>query len=346
MAKKPYRVEVSYPSKGKPKYFLVKDVKVRGKKRKVTKYLGSGNPPSPEELKKFRETYAYDIEAKAARKKAELSAPLFQSDYLTTSELTKLEELRFIFQRFNELLTVNEAEAYEKNFEVSYISGTTSIEGNTLTLDQTKGLLFSGLAPKDKTLREINEIQNFRKVIIYRKKYRGKITLDFIRHLHALIMDNIDTESAGTFRRTDDVVIGNCPIDLAPAIMIEEELTKAINDYYAFLGSEMHPFEAAVLFHYSFEVVHPFADGNGRVGREIFNCMLTRERFPRLLFLGKDRELYIDALQLGNKGEYGRMVSTLASLILSQRSDILSNNLKRVVVPPQKKGQLRLTDFD
>lgn len=345
MARGVYRVEVSYTKTGKPRYFLVKDIKVKGKKRKVAKYIKSGEAPSNEELERFKRDHAYELELKAARKKAELSAPHYSSDLLERGMVADLEELRFIFQRFEELLTVNEAEVYERDFEVNYVSGTTKIEGNTLTLEQTKDLLLAGIFPKDRSSREIYEVDNFKKVIRYRNSYKKKVNLDFIRNMHAHVMDNIDVESAGTFRRTDDVVIAGCPMDLAPAAVIEDELAQAVDDFYSDLKVGRHPFEAAIIFHYRFETIHPFSDGNGRVGREILNFMLMREKFPKLLFLGKDRELYISALRMGNEGRLGEMVSSLAELILSQRMGILVKNLEKVIEPPVKSGQLRLTDF-
>ncbi len=345
MARGAYRVEVTYSKYGKPKYFLVKDILVKGKKRKVLKYIKTGDAPSNDELDRFKREHAYQLELKAARKKAELSADHYSSDLLGKDVIADLEELRFVYQRFEELLTVNEAEVYERDFEINYVSGTTRYEGNTLTLEQTKDLLLAGILPKDRTSREIYEVDNFKKVIRYRNSYKKKVNLDFIRNLHALIMDNIDVESAGTFRRTDDVIIAGCSMDLAPAAVIEDELIQAVNDYYSDLKSGKHPFESAILFHYRFETIHPFTDGNGRVGREVLNFMLMRERFPKLLFLGKDRELYISALKLGNEERPGEMVSLLAELILSQRMDILVKNLEKVIEPPVKGGQMRLSDF-
>ena len=132
---------------------------------------------------------------------------------------------------------------------------------------------------------------------------------------------------------------------MAPSILIEEELLKIIDEYYTKLNEGKYPFEEAVIFHYKFEMVHPFTDGNGRVGREIFNYLLTRSRYPKLLFLGKDRDTYIKALQFGNEEKYADMVQIFVNLIISQRLPILKTNLKKVVVPPKKTGQLRLTDF-
>jgi Fic family protein len=92
-------------------------------------------------------------------------------------------------------------------------------------------------------------------------------------------------------------------------------------------------------------MIHPFTDGNGRVGREIFNYMLTRIGYPKLLFLGSDRTTYIKSLKMGNDEKYADMIEVFSDLITKQRLDILKENLKKVVVPPKKTGQLRITDY-
>jgi len=346
MPRKPYRVEVNYPKTGKPKYFLVKDVKVKGKKRKIRKYIGSGFvAPSASDVEHYRKKYAYNIELRAAKKRAELSSGLYHYQYLDAEQLRAIEEIRHIYKTFTSLLTTDETSYYEQDFEVNYVKGTTSIEGNTFSLEETHDLLVNNLAPKEKPLREINEVQNFRKVKTYRDKYRGKISVNFIKTLHSLIMSNIDLESAGAFRRIDDVGITGCDLAVTPAIMIEPELNKIIDDYYKRIDEGYHPFEEIVMFHYKFEMIHPFTDGNGRVGREIFNCMLTRNGYPRLLFLGSERDTYIGALRLGNNEKNAPMIELFSDLIIEQRLSILTKNLERVVVAPQKTGQLRLTDF-
>ena len=344
MPRKPYRVEVNYPKTGKPKYFLVKDIKVKGKKRKVRKYIGV-IPPTKEIVERYRELYAYDMEIRAAEKRAELSTDFYKREFLTDEYTQRIETIHYIYKAFTELLTVSETAVYERNFEVTYVQGTTSIEGNTITEEQTYNLIVNGIIPENKSLREINEVQNFIKVKNYRDHFRGKITLDFVKTLHAFIMNNIDFESAGVFRRTDDVGIVGCDLAVTPSILIEKELQKIIEDYYIKIQDGWHPFEAAVLFHYHFEMIHPFMDGNGRVGREIFNYMLMRAGYPKLLFLGGDRELYIQSLRFGNDEKYSDMIDIFCFLINKQRYNVLRENLEKVVIPPKKTGQVRLTDF-
>ena len=346
MGRRPYRVEMTYPKDRhrKPQYYLAKDVWFKNKKGKVKKYLGT-DQPSEEELEKYRKEYAYELELKAAQKKAEFSSIFYESEYLTDNQIKGLEEIRFIYKTFTELLTINEINAYERRFEVSYVQGTTSIEGNTLSIGEAHDLLVNGILPEEKTLREINEVQNFIKVKEYREKYKKRITINFIRNLHSMVMDNIDFESAGVFRRADDIFIIGCDLRVTPSIMIKMELEESIKEYYLRLDEKKHPFEEAVLFHYKFEMIHPFTNGNGRVGREIFNYMLNRSGYPKLLFLGKDRDAYIKYLHMENEENYGHMIEGFASLITSQRMDKLKENLKKVVIPIEKTGQMRLTDF-
>ena len=345
VSEKPYRVEVSCPKDAKERYYFVKDVRVGDKKGKVRKYLCSEKVPTYGELEDYRKRFGPELERKAAKKAGELGVLKYNTEFLTTDLLSKLEELKYLYKQFNTLLTVNEQTAYEEKFEVCYIQGTTSIEGNTFTREETHELLYHGVVPSSKSLREVNEIQNFKKVKTYRDTYRGKVTIEFIKNLHSLIVQNIDDESAGMFRRTDDIGIIGCDLQVTPSLIIEDELQRIIDYYYQRSEENYHPFEEAAMFHYFFEMIHPFADGNGRVGREIFNYMLTRSHYPKMLFLGDDRSLYLDGLKRANEDNYSDLVALFANLIISQRMDILLKNLENLIGKRPQGSQRRLNDF-
>lgn len=344
MPRKPYRVELIYRKSG-PTYYLVKDVKVGTTKRKIRKYLGKKQPTMEEKIQ-YSIDFSFEMELKAIQLRAKLESKLYKSTNLNQEQIENIETIKHLYHKFNELLTTSEVDVYEENFEVNYVKGTTSIEGNTLNLKETYDLLIKGIAPKGKELREINEVQNFKNVRKYRDSYKRKITIGFIKKLHAFIMDNIDTESAGKFRRVDDIGIVGCDISVTPSILINEELGRIIAEYYENISNKnISPFEAAILFHYYFEIIHPFTDGNGRVGREILNFMLMRSGYPKMLFLGESREKYIEALRYGNSEDYSKMIEIFYDIITEQRLNLLMKNFAKVIVEPPVIGQLRLTDF-
>jgi len=345
MRELPYRFEKKKASDGAIHTYIVKDVQVEGQKTKVYVPIDPSLTITDSNASEIKERYALEIETKTIEKRAELYASKYSSAYLTRELILQVETIRSLYQRTSELFTVSELDNYERDFELHYVHGTTVIEGNTLTLKEVGQVLEHGINPEKKTLREINEVQNFKRVKKYRDSFKGRITLNFIKRLHEFIMNNIDVESAGTFRRTDDIRIAGSDIIPTPSLIIQNELEGRISDFYKKIDAKSHPFEQIVLFHYQFEIIHPFSDGNGRVGREILNYLLSQYGYPKFVFPGKHREQYIRALLFGNNEKYQEMVEEIAALLLDQYSEVLQSNLKNVVIPIKEKGQRSLEDF-
>jgi Fic family protein len=88
----------------------------------------------------------------------------------------------------------------------------------------------------------------------------------------------------------------------------------------------MHPVEMATEFHARFEAIHPFTDGNGRVGREIFNFMITRQGFPALNFNVKFRDEYLDGLEMAQKEDSALIMSYILKNYIQQMRTRLQNN--------------------
>ena len=318
-----YRIE-SQHLKSSEIYYLVKDVRVKERTLKVRDRIGKTQPTQQEELELIS-TPNINLEVKAFNKKVTLSKGQVKARYLKLDDLLKLERTKYWREFFSLFLTTSEEQYFEELGEVDYVHGTTAIEGNTFTIQQVDDLLRKGVSPSGKSLREVNEVQNYLKVREYRESYGGRVTIPFIRRLHTLVMDKIEAQSAGTFRRIDYIGIRGVDDAVTPAILIEGELQRIIGEYYKNLKMGWSPFEEAVLFHYRFEMIHPFTDGNGRVGREVLNHMLTRAGYPRLIFTKTGREEYIDALHQGNRGLFEPMVSKFVGLLMDRRADLFED---------------------
>jgi fido (protein-threonine AMPylation protein) len=338
MAEFKYRLEKAKENK----YFLVRNASFKGRHGKVRKYLGT-TEDIWEDLNKNIVEYSYELEIKAAENVADMAFAYYISDYMNESVIKEIEQLRFLYNSYTGALNKTELDVYLENSEVVYIHGTTAIEGNTLTISDTRKLLNEDIIPDKKELREIHEVKNYKKVQLYREKHKGKINLAFIRKLHSLVMDNIDYETAGVFRKADNIFIYGRDIIPTPVDLIEDELQESINVFYENIKNKKNPFEQAILFHYGFEKIHPFTDGNGRTGREILNFLLEKEGYPRLIILKESRKDYLSALERGDENKHIEMVNTFAKLALDFYSPMLAD-LRNVLIPA--KGQTTLTNFD
>ena len=272
-------------------------------------------------LLKFK--FARGLIEKAKSTRVFLTSHYYELHYISLELMQTFEKIAVTAQIMFHFLPIHEQAIYKQQFEMKYIHGTTSIEGNTLSLQQVRDLIEYDAIPQGKSKREIFEVSNFEKVLEYRNAYKGKITLSFIKKLHDFIIRGTGEVEAGAFRRTDDIAIVGYDFSQCPSLLIEEQLQQIIDDYYSKLQSKCHPFEQAVIFHLHFETIHPFDDGNGRVGREIFNYMITKEGYPPMLFLGEERELYISALKAGNSDKFQDMVGMFIDMYLNRYHSLL-----------------------
>lgn len=320
-----YRIE-SQKLKRSEIFYLVKDVRTGDSTAKVRIKLGYAMPEL-QEAERLTTTPNVELEVRALERRLERISSV--ASFLTADELQKIEETRFWTPLFKMFLSASEYEQVETLHEIEQITGTTAIEGNTLTAQQVEDLLWKGIAPQGKPVREQLEVLNAKSAADFRRDYGGKVSLAFIRRLHALMLDKIN-DQAGSFRRIDSVAILGEDNAVTPAILIETELDEAIRNYYSRLRNGANAFEEAVIFHERFEMIHPFIDGNGRVGRELLRHMLAQAGYPDVLIRRENRERYINALRDGHGKRTREMVKAFYDLLLMDgRADIFREILSK-----------------
>jgi len=187
-----------------------------------------------------------------------------------------------------------------------------AIEGNTLTLRETKVVL-EGITVGGKSLREHFEATNHRDAILYVEAIVAKheaLTEWQVRNLHALVLKSIDADQAGRYRQENVVIAGAST--MPPDFMHLPAEMAGLMHWYDDAGA-MHPIERAAELHTRFVKIHPFVDGNGRTGRLLLNFELLKMGYPPAIIRKEDRLDYYDALDTACvSGDFSEITSLVA----------------------------------
>lgn len=184
-------------------------------------------------------------------------------------------------------------------FDVELTYNSNAIEGNTLTITETKVILEEGLTiGRGKSLREHLEVINHQEAINYIEDIVNKnidISERVIKDLHAIILKNIDNKYAGVYRKNNVLISGSKhrPVEY---MLVEEKMNGLIH-WYDEMKDKLHPVELAALFHFKYVYIHPFIDGNGITGRLLMNLILLRNGYPMAVIKNEDRSEYMKALE-------------------------------------------------
>ncbi|MCU7209644.1 Fic family protein [Turicibacter sp. 1E2] len=187
----------------------------------------------------------------------------------------------------------------KKYFDVEFTYNSNAIEGNTLTITETKVILEDGLTiGGGKSLREHLEVLNHKEAIDYVQDVVSKefdLSERVIRDLHHIILKSIDNSNAGVYRKANVLISGS--MHRPPEYFLVEDKMKELLDWYHENKETMHPVKLAALFHFKYVYIHPFLDGNGRSARLLMNLILLRNGYPLTIIRNSDRVDYMSALE-------------------------------------------------
>jgi Fic family protein len=230
-------------------------------------------------------------------------------------------------------------QAFLQKVKIEFTYNSNKIEGNTITYGQTVKLLRDLVTPKGATAGEVLDMVNHHLVLntIFKNYHSREITEESIKELHAALMKNIEqwnddsSFSPGKYKAFENVTVRSTgkiykfmqPADVAKAMaeLIRETNAKLSNSDAS--DPDRHPLTIAVFFHQRFlNEIHPFDDGNGRIGRIFTNLILIKKGYPPLFIQDVDRLEYLRRFELTEK-EPNAMLNFLADrLIESLRAKI------------------------
>ena len=212
-----------------------------------------------------------------------------------------------------------------------------AIENSTLSLEETEKILLQIDLDRFISEREIFETKNLARVVSYinKRAKEQELNSDLILLLHKMLMSNIRDEIAGRFRKDDEYVRVGSHI-APPPKEINESLEKMFSEYNATNHENIIKRIARLLL--AFEYLHPFNDGNGRIGRVINNYLLIREGFVPINIKFIDRKKYYDAFkEFDEKG-----VTTIMEEIVGKA---LTNSYHKRLAYLEGKKIIVLSDY-
>jgi len=277
--------------KGKNKiFYLAHSFREGGKVKKIRKYLGSNI--SENDITERSEKARKEIESLILDYK-KLRDPLHT--VLSKKEIKQIENLI----SKSDLSIEHLSEKEWLNFSELFTYDTNAIEGSTVNFNEVKSILEENKWP-DKLKWEISETYGVAEALKYIRKTKNHLSLDLIKTLHSVVFKN-SKPFAGKFRGKGIEVavvdsLGQVIHRGAPQKNVAF-LLKELVKWYGKNKNKYHPIVLAAVVHNQFENVHPFQDGNGRVGRLLLNNILLKHGLPPVNIELKNRSEYYRSLQ-------------------------------------------------
>lgn len=213
------------------------------------------------------------------------------------------------------------------DFNIKNTYHSNAIEGNTLTLYETKVILEEGITVSGKSLREHLEVNNHKEALEYVEELvNAKVALSqrVIKDIHAIVLQGIDRKIAGTYRDVPIIISGANHIP-TPYEKIQDEMDLLIEWYNN--SYDLHPVERASLLHAKFVNIHPFADGNGHTARLLLNFELMKSGYLPIIIEKESRINYYEALDISGTSEdyspFTNFIVTREINTLESRLDLL-----------------------
>ena len=245
------------------------------------------------------------------------------------------EELNHLYDKLKNArpLSPESVRRLSEDFLIDYTYNSNAIEGSTLTLEETALVLKEGVTVGGKPLKHHLEAIGHRDAYYFVEdlvKKKISVSEKTIKDIHSLVL--MDRQMDKGVYRSVPVRVGS--FHPCQPYEVPEQMERLMLDYSGDM-QKLHVVERAAVFHLRFETIHPFIDGNGRVGRLLINLELMKEGYPPVNVKFTDRTKYYDSFS--HYRDHDNDASQMIRLIGGYAAD----ELKRYIGIAEQSDRLR-----
>ena len=248
---------------------------------------------------------------------------VYNEDHINADKLEIIDDFKEVYNNHAKSLPKTVLEKEDADFVIRFTYNSNAIEGNRLTLRETYLVIKEKQIPSGVPAKDYNEAINGKACLDFLKKYKGKLTIEFIEKINYILTKDTGVLYPGILRFFPVKIEGT---DFVPPN--EKDVPKLLKEMIKFYYEnkrKLHPFVMACLVHAKFVEVHPFEDGNGRTGRALMNWIIMKADYPRLFIPFKNRQQYYEAIDLHNEKKYKEYCSKMFEIMLDQLGGKVAN---------------------
>ncbi|HLC74833.1 MAG TPA: Fic family protein [Candidatus Nanoarchaeia archaeon] len=249
-----------------------------------TKYLGKELPSN------LREQMQHFFEAIASLTAHNLNG----SSYFLNEYAEAIEKAKFKYIMLNHELFEKEKHLFKTLFYILFVLNSNRSEGSEVTREDIEKIMTSKIKPKTTIDKEI---VNSVAAINFAFSGEMKWNIKSIKHIHHTLFWDLHPVIAGKFKKVNNIV-GNSTTSWKE---VPQEMKKLLKWFHN-NKKTMYPAQLALEFHWRFEAIHPFQDGNGRVGRILLNSFLVQQGYAPVIYFTENHTAYCHAISKAVSG--------------------------------------------
>lgn len=298
-------------------YFNYTLSEIPGKKRfHLSKYIGLQLPPNIKDL--LLDFFEKDVAKKAIENTSEDI-----KNYFYPGSLETIEKNRFWYSCLLHTLFQKDFRLFRNLFYILFVLNSNRAEGSRVTRPDIEKIINKNIIKPKNDLDK--EIINSIDAINYAFSKEFKWSTRSIKLIHKKLFYNLDLEMAGKYKKelniAGDGVRGE-DVSTTPPKEVPKDMRNLINWFKNKLKTKEYPPILALEFHWRFERIHPFKDGNGRVGRILLNALLVKNGFAPVIFFSQNHRAYCSAIAKARAGYSKKLAKHFVEHLKKTRKNI------------------------